>query len=44
MTAKTIHLPPETWRTLKQASLDHGKTMRELVAEAVREWLERNGK
>lgn len=40
MTAKTIHLKPETWRQIKQAALDHARTLRDIVDEAVREWLE----
>ena len=43
MTAKTIHLKPETWRLAKQAALDSARTLRDIVDEAVREWVARNG-
>ena len=39
----TVYLRPEEVRTLKLLSIETDKKMSDICAEAVREWLERNG-
>lgn len=39
----TVYLTAEEIRTLKLIGIEHDKKMTDICAEAVREWLERNG-
>lgn len=39
----TVYLPATTIRTLKLIALDHDRRLNDLCAEAIEQWLERNG-
>lgn len=39
----TVYLTPEEVRTLKLICIDHNKKLTDICAEAIRDWLEKNG-
>ncbi|MFN7610437.1 MAG: hypothetical protein ACK5QX_05795 [bacterium] len=39
----TVYLTPEEVRTLKLICLDHNKRLTDVCAEAIRDWLKKNG-
>jgi hypothetical protein len=39
----SVYLPASTIRTLKLIAIDHDRRLNDLCAEAIQEWLERNG-
>ena len=39
----TVYLTPEEVRTLKLICLDHNKRLTDVCAEAIRDWLAKNG-
>lgn len=39
----SVYLPPETIRMLKLIAIEHDRRLNDLCAEAVQQWLERNG-
>lgn len=39
----SVYLPASTIRTLKLIAIEHDRRLNDLCAEAVQEWLERNG-
>ena len=39
----SVYLPAPTIRTLKLIALDHDRRLNDICAEAIQQWLERNG-
>jgi hypothetical protein len=39
----SVYLPASTIRTLKLIAIEHDRRLNDICAEAVQEWLERNG-
>lgn len=39
----SVYLPASTIRTLKLIAIEHDRRLNDLCAEAIQEWLERNG-
>lgn len=39
----SVYLPATTIRTLKLIAIEHDRRLNDLCAEAIQEWLERNG-
>ncbi len=42
--ATSIKIKPKVWKDAKKAAIDEGKTVSELVEQAIIEWINKHGK